>query len=143
MIAVDTNVLVYAHRLDSPFHEVANRAVRELAEGLTSWALPWPCLHEFFAVVTNSRMYRVPTPVEVALSQLDSWLESPNVRLLSEAPGHLVLLAQLIRSANVVGPQIYDAKIAAICLSHGVRELLTMDRDFSRYPSLNTRSLIA
>lgn len=143
MIAVDTNVLVYAHRLDSPFHEVAHRVVRELAEGLASWALPWPSLHEFFSVVTNRRLYRIPTPVDLALNQLDSWLESPTVRLLSESPGHLPLLTDLIRSANVVGPQIHDAKIAAICLSHGVRELLTMDRDFSRYPALKTRSLIA
>jgi toxin-antitoxin system PIN domain toxin len=143
MIAVDTNVLVYAHRLDSPFYKAANRAVRELAEGLTNWALPWPCLHEFFGVVTNRRLYRVPTPVDVALSQLDSWLESPTVRLLSESPGHFTQLSELIRSATVLGPQIYDAKIAAICLSHGVRELLTMDRDYSRYPALKTRSLIA
>jgi uncharacterized protein len=143
MIAVDANVLVYAHRLDSPFHDLANRAVRELAEGLASWALPWPCLHEFFSVVTNRRLYRVPTPIDLALSQLDSWAESPTVRLLSESPTHLAVLSDLVHSANAVGSQVHDTKIAAICLSHGVRELLTMDRDFSRYPALRTRSLIA
>jgi len=143
MIAIDTNILVYAHRLDSPFHSAATQAVRELAEGAASWALPWPCLHEFFAVVTNRRLFRVPTPAEVALGQIAGWLESPTVRVLSESPTHLSVLTELARSANIVGLQIHDAKIAAICLSHGVRELLTMDRDFSRYPSLNTRSLIA
>jgi uncharacterized protein len=143
LIAVDTNILVYAHRLDSPFHSAANHAVRELAEGVASWALPWPCLHEFFAVVTNSRLYRVPTPAELALGQIASWLESPTVRVLSESPTHHAVLTELARSANIAGLQVHDAKIAAICLSHGVRELLTMDRDFSRYPSLNTRSLIA
>lgn len=110
---------------------------------MTSWALPWPCLHEFFSVVTNRRLYRVPTPVDLALTQLDSWLESPAARLPSESPGHFAVLTRLVRSANAVGSQIHDARIAAICLSHGVRELLTMDRDFSRYPALKTRSLIA
>ena len=65
------------------------------------------------------------------------------MRTLSEAPSHLAVLTNLVGLANIVGLHIHDAKIAAICLSHGVRELLTMDRDFSRYPSLNTRSLIA
>lgn len=143
MIAVDANVLVYAHRADSSFHGSADRAVRDLAQGPESWALPWPCLHEFFSVVTNPRLFREPSPPEVALNQIAYWLESPTVRLLSESPTHLVMLTDLARSANVVGSQIHDAKIAAICLSHGVRELLTMDRDFSRYPSLTTRSLLA
>ena len=79
----------------------------------------------------------------MALNQIAYWLESPTIRLLSESPTHLGMLTDLARSANVVGLQIHDAKIAAICLSHGVRELLTMDRDFSRYPSLTTRSLLA
>jgi toxin-antitoxin system PIN domain toxin len=143
VIAVDANVLVYAHRRDSPFHALAGRAVIQLSEGAASWALPWPCLHEFFSVVTNRRMFRVPTPAERALEQIAGWLTSPSVRVLSEATTHLALLSELIRSAQVTGPQVHDAQIAAICLSHGVRELLTMDRDFSRYPSLNTRSLIA
>lgn len=143
MIAVDTNVLVYAHRPDSSFHGLAAQAVRDLAQGAAGWALPWPCLHEFFSVVTNRRLYRVPTPAEVALNQIAYWLESPMVRVLSESPTHFAVLTELARSANIVGLQIHDAKIAAICLSHGVRELLTMDRDLSRYPALRTRSLIA
>jgi toxin-antitoxin system PIN domain toxin len=143
VIAVDANVLVYAHRRDAPFHALASRAVTQLSEGAASWALPWPCLHEFFSVVTNRRVYRIPTPAERALEQIAGWLASPSVRALSEAPTHLALLSELIRSAQLTGPQVHDAKIAAICLSHGVRELLTMDRDLSRYPSLNTRSLIA
>jgi len=82
-------------------------------------------------------------PVDLALTQLDSWLESPAARLPSESPGHFAVLTRLVRSANAVGSQIHDARIAAICLSHGVRELLRLDRDFSRYPALRTRSLIA
>jgi toxin-antitoxin system PIN domain toxin len=143
VIAVDANILVYAHRRDSPFHTLASRTVTQLAEGAASWALPWPSLHEFFSVVTNRRVYRVPTPAEQALQQIAGWLTSPSVRVLSEAPTHLALLSELTRSAQVTGGQVHDAKIAAICLSHGVRELLTIDRDFSRYPSLHTRSLIA
>ena len=67
-----------------------------------------------------ARVLTAPPPA----GSFDSWLESPTVRLLSESPGHFPLLAELVRSAHVGGSQIHDAKIAAICLSHGVRELL-------------------
>jgi predicted nucleic acid-binding protein len=53
MIAVDTNILVYAHREDAPFHQSAAQRVAALAEGRTAWAIPWPCIHEFLAIVTH------------------------------------------------------------------------------------------
>jgi uncharacterized protein len=84
MIAVDTNILVYAHREDSPFHEVAFRRVAEVAEGRATWAIPWPCVHEFLAIVTHPRIYAPPTPLSRALSQVDAWLESPTLVFLAE-----------------------------------------------------------
>ena len=62
MIAFDTNVLVYAHRRDSVFHERAKACVRTHTKGPAAWAISWPCLHEFLAVVTNPRIFAVPTP---------------------------------------------------------------------------------
>lgn len=143
MIAVDSNVLVYAHRPDSIYHSEAVTAIRSLAEGGSSWALPWPCLHEFYGVVTSPRLFAQPTPSAIALDQIGAWAESPSVRLLAESPVHLRTLSQLLGAAKLVGPAVHDAKIAAICLDHGVRALLTMDRDFSRFPALSTRSLLA
>lgn len=143
MIAVDANVLVYAHRPDSIHHSEAATAVRSLAEGSSTWALPWPCLHEFYGVVTNPRLFAQPTPSVIALDQIGAWAESPSVRLLSESATHLRTLGQLLGAAKLAGPAVHDAKIAAICLDHGVRALLTMDRDFSRFPALATRSLLA
>ncbi len=143
MIAVDANVLVYAHRPDSEFHSQAAAVVRSLAEDRVTWALPWPCLHEFYGVVTNPRLYARPTPPAIALDQIAAWAESPSVRLLAESPVHLRTLSLLLTSSALAGPAVHDAKIAAICLDHGVRALLTMDRDFSRFPALKTRSLLA
>ncbi len=74
MIAVDTNILVYAHRVDSPWHEAARDRVRELAEGRAPWAIAWPCLHEFYAIVTHPRVYAPPTPQAVAFGQVEAWL---------------------------------------------------------------------
>ncbi len=88
MIAVDTNVLVYAHREDSTWHAAAYARVAELAEGRVGWAIPWPCLHEFLAIVTHPRVYAPPTPLAAALDQLDAWLESPSLSLLAETEGY-------------------------------------------------------
>ena len=136
MIAVDTNILVYAHREDSPFYERALERVAELAEGAALWAIPWPCLHEFLAVVTHPRIYGPPTPLARALEQIDAWRESPSLALLTESETHWPTLRGLLVAGRIVGPQVHDARIAALCAQHGVRELWSADRDFSRFPNL-------
>jgi toxin-antitoxin system PIN domain toxin len=136
VIAVDTNILVYAHREDSPFHDAASRRVTVLAEGPAVWAIPWPCLHEFLAIVTHSRIYVPPTPLARALDQVDAWLESPTPALLAESAAHWTTLRKLVVGGRVAGPQIHDARVAALCRKHGVRELWSADRDFSRFAGL-------
>ena len=136
MIAIDTNILVYAHREDSPFHATAARRIADLAEGPAPWAIPWPCLHEFLAVVTHPRIYDPPTPPAAALDQVDAWLGAPSLVLLSEAEQYWTELRALVTAARVTGARIHDARIAALCRQHGVRELWSADRDFSRFPDL-------
>ena len=136
MIAVDTNLLIYAHRPDSPWHAAAYRAVAKLAEAPGPWALPWPCLYEFFAIATHPRIFVPPSSVGEALEAMDGWLRSPSLTLLSESDSYWVALAELVRTARIRGPQIHDARIAALCLFHGVTELWSADRDFSRFPAL-------
>ena len=136
MIALDTNVLVYAHRQDSPFHAAASRALRQLTAGRARWAIPWPCIHEFIAVVTHPRIYREPSPLAVALDSVKSLVEWPGAIMLHEDEGYLQRLAELASAAQCRGGMIHDARIAALCLHHGVSQLWTADRDFSRYPQL-------
>jgi len=136
LIAVDTNILVYAHREESPFHLRALRRISELAEAQASWAIPWPCLHEFIGVVTHSRGYVPPTPLSIAIATVDRWLQSPSLTLLTETETHWKTLREVIEAAQISGPVIHDAKIAALCIQHGVRELWSADRDFSRFRNL-------
>ena len=140
MIAVDTNILVYAHRDDAPFHQAASRILRELSEDSAAWALPWPCLHEFLSIVTHPRIFKPPTPLDQAWAQIEAWLESPSLVLLSEAAGYQTILGDLLRRAQVTGPRIHDARIAALCVHHRVRELWTADRDFGRFAGLTVRN---
>ena len=140
MIAVDTNILVYAHREDSEWHAAAERAVRELAEGPGAWAIPWPCVHEFLAVTTHPRIFKTPTPLPMALDQVEAWFDAPSLVSLAEDADYWAVLRSLVGQARVSGPRVHDARVAALCLTHEVRELWTADRDFSMFPSLRVRN---
>ncbi|RMH04980.1 MAG: PIN domain-containing protein [Nitrospirae bacterium] len=142
MIALDTNILVYAHREDSPWYDRAYQCVVDCAQGRSAWAIPWPCLYEFLAIVTHPRIYDPPTPLSKAIDQLDAWLESPSLTVLAE-PEHFSywqMLRALLNKSRVMGPQIHDARIVALCCIHGIRELWTADRGFGRFPELRTRN---
>ena len=136
MIAVDTNILVYAHREDSEWHAAACARMVEIAEGRSAWAIPWPCIHEFLAIVTHPKIFAPPTPLAAAVDQVEAWLESPTLELLAESELHWTQLRALLVSGKIAGPKVHDARIAALCTQHGVKELWSADRDFGRFSNL-------
>lgn len=138
MIAVDTHILVYSHRSDSPFHVRALACMQRLAEGAEPWGIPVSCLHEFMAVVTNPRMLIPASTGRDAVAQVDAWLESPQSRVLHSGTQHWRVLSGLAEQAQLQGGQFHDARIAAICLENGVSLLWTADRDFGRFKALKT-----
>lgn len=71
MIGINSNLLVYAHREDSPWYDAADARIAELAEGKTPWAIPWPCIHECLAIVTDPNTYAPPTPLAAAIDQIE------------------------------------------------------------------------
>ena len=140
MIGVDTNLLVYAHREDSTWHDTAYARIQELAEGRAPWAIAWPCLHEFLAVVTHTRIFAPPTPLHQAVAQIEAWLESPSLLLLAEGEGYWPELRTALQEGRISGAQVHDARIAALCQYNGVRELWAADRDFGKFPDLKVRN---
>ena len=140
MIAVDTSILVYASHRDSPWHDAAGKQLTGLAESGASWAIPWPCVHEFLSIVTNPRIYRPPMPLSDALTQVESWMACPTLHLLGESAGYWPRLRALMESGKVAGGLTHDARIAAICIHHGVDTLRSADRDFSRFRGLKVRN---
>jgi hypothetical protein len=140
VIALDTNLLVYAHRKDAPFNDAAFACMQQLAQERKTFAIPWPCVHEFLAVVTHARIYNPPSTLHQALDQIDAWRQLSNLVLLSETAEYWDGLKQLLASASIRGPKVHDARIAALCQHHGVTELWSCDRDFSRFPSLRVRN---
>ena len=140
MIALDTNILVYARREETAHHARAKEILKEFAEGEQPWALPWPCVYEFIRVVTHPRVFDPPTDLEVVLNDLDSLLQSPSLTLLREGSRHAVFMQRLLRSGQATGNLAHDGHIAALITEHGVSELWTADRDFARFPGIRVRN---
>jgi|SRR5579883_508652 toxin-antitoxin system PIN domain toxin len=140
MIAVDTNLLVYAHRRDSEWHAKAFRILRDLAEGSAPWGVPLPCFHEFLSIVTHPRIYKPPTPVVQAIQQVDFWMESPSLRLIGEMARHWHELKKILSAGRITGGGVHDGRVAAICLENGIRVLWSADRDFHRIAGLAVRN---
>ena len=140
MKALDTNVLVYAEIVSAPHHRRARALLKDLAEGPTPWAIPWPCVYEFLRVITHPRVFHPPVSIDVARSDLFKILSSPSLILLSETPRHTEILSRLLESSRPTGNLVHDAHIAALCLEHGVEELLTGDGDFARFPDLRVEN---
>lgn len=140
MIALDTNLLVYARREEVPQHSQARAMLEGLATGDAPWALPWPCVYEFLRVITHPRVFDPPTDLDRALEDLDSLLASPSLVMLGEGPAHAGHLRRMVDGGRTTGNLVHDAHIAALAVEHGVREIWTLDRDFARFPGLRTRN---
>ncbi len=141
MIAVDTNILVHAHRSESPKHALARTRILALAESSSRWAIPVFCLGEFVRVVTHPRLFNPPHSADEACLALGRLVASPSLTVLCPGRGYPALLTEAVREANAIGNLVFDAQIVALCRQYGVVRLMTEDRDFDRFAGLDTRRL--
>ena len=141
MIAVDTNILIYAHRGETELHGPAASQLLTLAEGVARWALPVFCVTEFMRVVTHLRVFNPPSTVAQAAAFIEGIATAPNCELVRPGPDFLELLMAVARQADARGNLMFDAQIAALCREHGIDTILTNDRDFGRFQPLRVRLL--
>jgi toxin-antitoxin system PIN domain toxin len=141
VIAVDTNVLVHAHREEMTKHREAVQLLRNLAEGPNLWAIPVFCIGEFMRVVTHHRVFTPPSPLEDALMAIQSLIESPSVRVLLPGERYWQIFEQTVRRSQTTGNLVYDAQIAAVCLEYSVSALISEDRDLLRFSDLTVRPI--
>jgi uncharacterized protein len=133
VIALDTSILAYAVNRYAPEHPRAARIVEELANGDQAWALPWPVVHDFMRWVTHAHVVARPLSAGDAAGFVEELLASPSVQLLSPGPAHLAAVLEsldLVRGGEAMPPGL---EIAALLREHGVREILSADRDLKRF----------
>jgi len=143
VLALDTNILVHAHRRGTAHHAQAIALLRGLAEGVEPYALFWSSLYEFLRVVTHHRVFDPPSTTDEALQAIRDFLTPPVVRVLAETVNHRALLERVLRESRVTGNLVHDAHLVALAMEHGVHELLTLDGDFARFPQIAHRNPFA
>ena len=141
MKALDTNVLIHAHRKEMSKHVEANLLLHNLAEGTKPWGLPVFCLGEFLRVVTHPRVFTPPTTIRNALAALDELLQSPAVSLLLPGDRYWSCLHDVISQGQASGNVVFDAQIVAVCLEHGIDFLISEDRGLKRFENENIQVL--
>jgi toxin-antitoxin system PIN domain toxin len=136
VIAVDTNLLVYAHRARLPEHRAAREAIERAAGMGEGWGMAQPTVAEFWSVVTHPAAAGRPSTPAEATAFLRALVHDGGGHVWLPSPGFEDRLLDAAVAANVRGPRIFDLQIALLALEHGAREIWTHDRHFLAAPGL-------
>ena len=135
MIVLDANVLLYAYHTAAPHHQRARRWLERTFSSGEQVRLPWATVLAFVRIGTNPRVFEHPLTMLEAIDHVESWLDLPNVGVLEPSERYWSILRDALVDAQVIGPLVSDAALAALAIEHGAT-LATTDRDFSRFAGL-------
>jgi toxin-antitoxin system PIN domain toxin len=135
MKVIDTNLLVYAYVPSLEQHAAARRWLEQTLSDDESVGLAWSSVLGFVRIVTSPRVFRVPLPVDRAVSIVDEWLQQQTVELVLPTPRHWTTLREMLVEGQVSGALAGDAHLAALAREHGAT-VYTNDRDFMRFPGV-------
>jgi len=138
VILADVNVLVYAHREDTPDHSRFRDWLETAINGDAAFGVSDLVLSGFLRVVTHPRVFASPTPLDLALAFVEQIRTRPNAVPVRPGERHWTIFARLCRQAGARGNLIPDAYLAALAIESGC-EWVTTDRDFARFPGLRWR----
>lgn len=138
MLLLDVNVLIYAHREDTPDHPAFRNWLEEVIESDQAFGLTDLVLSGFLRVATHPRVFDPPSKMSDALSFVEILRSAVNCVQVSPGPRHWDIFTKLCRLAGIKGNLVADAYLAALAIESGC-EWITTDRDFARFPGLRWR----
>lgn len=136
MIALDTNLLIYAHRAGTPEHKAARAAIERAVNDEAGWGIPFPCLAEFWAVVTHPESPGGSSTPEQALSFLSRLLEDGDGRILFLGSASRLKSLEMAAKLKALGPRVFDLQIALTASENGATQIWTHDHRFVSMPGL-------
>jgi toxin-antitoxin system PIN domain toxin len=139
VILFDVNVLLNAHRVEQPDHELACDLLQRTVADVRPYAVSELILGSFVRIATHRRALNPPTPLGDALDFCEGFRSRPNARIIAPGPRHWALFTDLCRRFDAVGNLAADAYLAALAIESGC-EWISFDRDFARFPELDWRS---
>jgi predicted nucleic acid-binding protein len=143
VIALDTNLLVYAHRAGCAEHAAARQAIERAAAESDGWCIPLPCLFEFWSVVTHPASAGGASPPVLASRFIEALLGTGGARVLAPGDRFVERCIEAAVRLGVHGPRVFDLQIGLLCLEAGATELWTRDAGFVALPGLKVRDPLA
>lgn len=136
MIALDANLLVYAHVQSYEQHRPARAWLEEQLTRSPRVGLPWTSLLTFVRLVTNPRVFSEPESVAHAWGQVEAWLDADSTWTPVPTSRHRDVLAGCLTHSTIRANDVADAHLAALAIEHGLR-LATTDQGFARFERLD------
>lgn len=135
MKLVDVNVLLYAYDREASLHGACSAWLEAAFNSEELVCLPWQTLLTFVRITTNSKAYKRPLQNTEACDIISGWIARPNVRVIEAGERFWDVLRAQIVEAQVSGPLVSDAALAALAIEHGA-DMVSVDRDFRRFRGL-------
>ena len=142
MILIDTNILLYAVNRDDPRSSMACRALESLLNSGSPWVLSWNIVYEFLRVATHPRVFPSPLDAETAWAYIAEIIRLPNGVLLTESAVHQETVDRCLAEApRMQGNLLHDFHTAVLMREHGIKRIITEDRDFLMFPWIKVQRL--
>jgi toxin-antitoxin system PIN domain toxin len=138
VLLADVNVLVYAHREDARDHEAYEEWLSGVVNGDHAYAMSSTVVSGFLRVVTHPRVFAKPTPMREAVAFAQQLRDPPQCVIVEPGERHWAIFSRLCLEHDARGNLVPDAYLAALAIETGC-ELVTTDRDFTRFTGLRTR----
>ena len=135
MILTDANVLLHAYHPQSEHHEPCRLWIEQNFSAPFPIGLPWITIWAFLRISTNPRAFEKPLTMKEAATIASSWFDVPAVRAVVPGERYWEIFGKLLLEAQVSGPLVTDAALAALAIEHGA-SVCTTDRDFARFPEV-------
>jgi toxin-antitoxin system PIN domain toxin len=137
VLAVDTNVLVYAADADSQFHAPCRDWLERQRARPDAWYTTWAILCEFLRVTTHPRVMRRPWSASAAWKFVTALLDSSGLAVLVPTQRHADVAGEVILEfPNLAGNLFHNAHTAILMREHGIGRICTRDTDFNQFPFL-------
>jgi hypothetical protein len=136
VIAIDTNLLVYAQRRNVSQHLAARKAIERASADQRGWGIPLPCIAEFWCVVTHPASTGGPSPANEARGFLDALVVKGGASIWIPGAGFWQRLTQLASDMKIGGARVFDLQIALTAIENGATELWSHDHGFAGLPGL-------
>lgn len=142
MILIDTNILLYAANRDDERSTRAAQSLESIVNGGSNWALSWSIIYEFLRVATHTKVFPSPLDCESAWSFISEIISQPGCIILTETVVHRETIDACLKEIpRIRGNLIHDFHLAVLMREHGIKQILTEDRDFRMFPWIEVKSL--